>query len=269
MPSTAYWQRKVVLITGASAGLGAELARAWAAEGAKVVLAARGAEALEAIAGELRGRGADVLAVPCDVTDPAQIAKLFEQLTAVYSRLDVLVNNVGRSTRGRAIESSPDEFRELLEINFLSAVQCTRAAAPMLEASRGHVVNIGSLAGKSAARWLGAYPPSKFALSAYSQQLRLEWAEAGVHVLLVCTGPIARDAARTYSGASDLPEAAQRAGGGIRTRAIDPDDLARRIVRACEKRQPELVVPGRARLLLAVAQLFPRLGDYLVRRLTS
>jgi short-subunit dehydrogenase len=128
-------------------------------------------------------------------------------------------------------------------------------------------VNIGSLAGKSAARWLGAYPASKFALTAYTQQLRLELAPEGIHVLLVCPGPIARPDARRYDD-SGLPPEAQRPGGGVRTRAIDPAELAQRILRACEQRQPELVVPWRARLLFAISQLSPRWGDALIQRLT-
>jgi short-subunit dehydrogenase len=132
------------------------------------------------------------------------------------------------------------------------------------------VVNIGSLAAKSAARWVGAYPATKHAVAAYSQQLRLELGPAGLHVLLVCPGPIERQTERLYplEGLEDVPERARRPGAGVRLRAIAPERLAAAILRATERRRPELVVPGRARLLFVLAQLFPRLGDWLVLRKT-
>ena len=132
------------------------------------------------------------------------------------------------------------------------------------------MVNIGSLGAKSAARWLGAYPATKFAVAAYSQQLRLELGPQGLHVLLVCPGPIQRSDPRLYplAGLEDVPEHARRPGAGVKTRAIAPGRLAEMILRACQRRQPELVVPGRARLLFALSQLFPRLGDWIVLRRT-
>jgi len=132
------------------------------------------------------------------------------------------------------------------------------------------VVNIGSLAAKIASRWVGAYPASKHAVAAYSQQLRLELGPAGLHVLLVCPGPIARDNPRLYplEGLEDIPPRARRPGAGVRTRLIPPEKLVSRILLACEHRKPELVIPAKARLLLAIAQLSPRLGDWIVRRAT-
>ncbi len=120
-----------------------------------------------------------------------------------FGRLDVLVNNAGRSMRGKVLDTTPEQFRELMELNLIGLVRCTRAAAPHLLQQRGHVVNIGSLGAKSAARWLGAYPATKFAVAAYSQQLRLELGPQGLHVLLVCPGPdpAQRSAAVSLGGA--------------------------------------------------------------------
>ena len=107
-------------------------------------------------------------------------------------------------------------------------------------------------------------------MAAYSQQLRLELGEQGLHVLLVCPGPIERAAARLYplEGLEEVPERARRPGAGLKTRPIPPERLARDILRACQFRRPELVVPGSARWLFALAQLFPRLGDWVVLRKT-
>ena len=195
---------------------------------------------------------------------------MVEATVARHGRLDLLVNNAGRSARGEILATSVEEFQRLLDLNFFSVVRCTQAAAPHLQRSRGHVVNIGSLSAKAATRYLGAYPVSKFAVAAYSQQLRLEWEPHGVHVLLVCPGPIVRvDAGRRYDQeAADLPESARGPGGGVQLRGIDADWLAREILRACERRQLELVVPAKARCLFAIAQLWPRLGDWILKRKT-
>jgi short-subunit dehydrogenase len=157
-----------------------------------------------------------------------------------------------------------------MELNLIALVRCTQAAMPHLLKRRGHVVNIGSLAAKSASRWVGAYPATKHAVAAYSQQLRLELGSEGLHVLLVCPGPIARDDERLYplEGLEELPERARRPGAGVKTKAIAPQKLAAAILRACQRRRPELVMPGKARLLFALAQWCPRLGDWIVLRST-
>jgi short-subunit dehydrogenase len=136
--------------------------------------------------------------------------------------------------------------------------------------SRGHVVNIGSLAAKMASRYLGAYPASKFALSAYTQQLRLELGPQGLHVLLVCPGPLARDKVRTYGAEEmpNLPDEARRPGAGAKVKPIDPEWLAERILDACLKRRAELIVPARARLLFVFQAISPRLGDWLLTKMT-
>jgi NAD(P)-dependent dehydrogenase (short-subunit alcohol dehydrogenase family) len=261
---------KVFLVTGASEGLGRAIAEAFSEAGAKVVMAARGEEALQEAAAAIRARGRECLAVPADVSRDEDVAALVARTVEHYGRLDGLVNNVGVSMRGTALETPVDEYRRLLELNLLTSVRCTRAAASQLIEHRGHLVNIGSLSGKIASRWLGAYPASKFALSAYTQQLRLELAPRDVHVLLVSPGPIAREKPRTYGADKQpaLPEEARRPGGGAKIKAIDPCWLARRIVRACQRREPDLVVPAKARLLFALMQLSPRLGDWVLGRMT-
>ena len=264
----ANWHQKVVLVTGGSKGLGMAIARAFSQRGARVAIAGRDARRLEAVATDLCQNAENVLAVPADVTRQEDVDRAIRATIDRFGRLDVLVNNVGRSMRGEALATTPEDFQSSWDVNFLSAVRCTRAAADHLIKSRGHIVNIGSLASKSAVRFLGAYPAAKFALAAYSQQLRLELAEKGIHVLLVCPGPIARPEVRYESQTGNLPESARKPGAGVKIRGIDGTYLAERIVRACERRQLELVMPGRARLLFALAQLSPRLGDWIVRRMT-
>ncbi len=267
----SYWLGKAALVTGGSAGLGQALVTALAAAGAKVTLAARSADRVRAVADELAAAGYDVTGVAADVTVAADVEALVAGAVQRYGGLDLLINNAGRSDRGQVLETEPERFAELWDLNFLGTVRCSRAAVPHLEKSRGHLVNIGSLASKSVTQFLGAYPASKFAVADYSQQLRYELQPRGVHVLLVCPGPIARpDQGQRYDAQAEaLPAAARRPGGGVKLKGIAPQRLAAQVLRACRRRQAELVVPGRARLLFALAQLSPALGDWIVKRMSS
>ncbi len=265
-----FWNGKVVLVTGGSSGLGRELAEGFARAGAKVAIAALEAEAVEATTRDLQGLGADALGVHADITRQEDVDSLLAQTLDRFGRLDALVNNAGRSMRGKLLDTTPEQFRDLMELNLIALVRCTRAALPHLLARRGHVVNIGSLASKSAARWVGAYPATKHAVAAYSQQLRLELGPEGLHVLLVCPGPIARDDPRLYAleGLEEVPQQARRPGAGVKVGPTSPEKLVRAILRACERRRPEIVMPAKARLLFAISQAFPALGDWVILRRT-
>ena len=263
----SFWQDKVVLVTGGSSGLGRVIAETFAAAGAKLTITGLEADAVRQAGDEIRAGGAEVFDVCADITRQEDVDRLFARTLERFSRLDVLVNNAGRSMRGKVLDTTPEQFRDLMELNLIAVVRCTRAAVPHLLRQRGHVVNIGSLAAKSAARWVGAYPATKFAVAAYSQQLRLELGPEGLHVLLVCPGPIQRRDARLYplEGSEDVPKSARAPGAGVRVQAIPSQELAQKILQACQRRRPELIVPGKARLLFAISQLWPSLGDWIVR----
>lgn len=265
-----YWKNKAILITGGSAGLGFALAEAGARAGARVAIVARDPVKLQTALAKLQSIHPAAIALTADVTSQADVAHMMQQTLEQFGSLDMLINNVGVSMRGEALKTPPEEYARLFECNFLSVVRCTQAAAPHLIASRGHVVNIGSLAAKAAARFLGAYPASKFPLAAFSQQLRLELGPEGVHTLLVCPGPLRRDDAheRYRQQAEHLPPEAMKPGGGVKLKGIDPTSLARQIFLACERRQPELIVPWKAKWLFALSQLWPSWGDWLIRKMT-
>jgi short-subunit dehydrogenase len=263
---SSYWNNKTCLVTGASAGLGLAIARALAAHGATVLLTARDEKRLQQAVENLQASGGSAFALPADVTCQEDIDRLAAAVRRDFGGLDFLCNGAGRSTRRRVLETTVEEFQSLWELNFLATVRTTRAFADLLLARRGHLVNIGSLAGKVAPRYLGAYPASKHALSAYCQQLRLELEPEGLNVLLVCPGPIRRDddTPRYATEAPDVPASAQAPGGGAKLKGLDPAWLAERILTACQRRESELVVPAKARLLLALSQLSPRWGDWLL-----
>jgi short-subunit dehydrogenase len=268
----ASWREKICLVTGGSAGLGRAIGHALAESGAKVILVARRKEPLEAFAAELRAAGRHATAISGDVAWQEDVDRIAASVASEFGRLDVLCNCAGRSTRGAVLETTPEDFQQLIDVNFLATVRMTRALAPQLIASGGHLVNIGSLASKVAPKYMGGYPASKFAVAAYTQQLRLELGPQGVHVMLACPGPIQRDeagpryAAGVSVGVGDVPNAAQAPGAGARVSAIPPERLAAAILKACERRQPELVVPAKARLLFAISQLSAGWGDWLLNK---
>jgi NAD(P)-dependent dehydrogenase (short-subunit alcohol dehydrogenase family) len=267
----SYWTDKVAVVTGGSAGLGLHIARALVEAGARVTIAARDPSRLASAAASLSRPDRECTSIATDVTRQEDCTALVRQVLAKRGRIHALVHCAGRSTRGEIAATTAQQFSELIDTNFLSAVRLTTAALPVLLHKPSHLVLIGSLASKSAAPYLGAYPASKFPLAAYAQQLRLELGPRGLHTLLVCPGPIRRDDAgeRYAHEAANLPPEARRPGGGVKLQGIDPAWLAGRVLRACERRQAELIVPARAKLLLAISDLWPSLGDWIVRRMTK
>ncbi len=264
-----FWQGKTALITGGTSGFGRRIAEALGKEGANLALfglePALGEKARE----ELSSRGVNVVALSGDVTREEDIQRTVHTVMTRFGRIDLLVNAAGRTDRGWIMQSDLNELEKLFQLNVFGAVRMTKAALPFLLEKRGHVVNIGSLAAKSASRWVGGYPMTKHALAAFTQQLRLEQRDEGLHVLLVCPGPIQRDDDRLYPLKQEgIPDSALRPGAGVKVSKINPDKLAEKILLYCEKRKPELVVPWKARLLFAIEALFPRLGDWLVLKNT-
>ena len=268
--STGFWQDKIVVVTGGSSGLGRIIAEAFGKAGAKLALVALENGDVHCTADEMAESGIETLPICADITKQEDVDRVFDTVVLQYGKIDVLVNNAGRTMRGHVLETKPEQFQALFDLNVLGTIRCTQAAAPHLLQTRGHIVNIGSLAAKSASRWIGAYPVSKFAVAAFSQQLRFELGPQGIHTLLVCPGPIQRDVERLYQleGTESIPENACKPGAGVKVGKIDPQWLAAKILNACERRKPELVLPAKAKLLFAIAQIWPALGDWLVLKNT-
>ena len=166
--SATYWTGKVALVAGGSSGLGRAIAVELARQGARVAIAARGSGPIDAVVAELRAAGAEVLGIAADVTRQADVDRLVDETVTRFGRLDLLVNAVGRSARGAALSTTPEEFAELLELNLLAAVRMTRAAAPHLLRSYGHLVNIGSLAASLPADTWVAIRPVNSRLAGYT-----------------------------------------------------------------------------------------------------
>jgi len=186
-----YFFGRVVLITGASRGIGRALAHAFAAQGARVVLAARNQDELKDVAAECNyyNPALDPLVVPTDVTDVAQLTRLVDRALNHFGRIDILVNNAGIRQGGAFASLSPQAIDQHLEVNLLAAVHLTRLALPsMLERGSGYIVNVGSAAGRHTEPYFVAYGTSKHGLAGLTEGLRRELAPRGIHVMLVAPG---------------------------------------------------------------------------------
>ncbi len=185
------FQGKVIVITGASSGIGAAAARAFAAEGGHVVLAARSAAPLEAVAGEIVAAGGRALAVPLDVCDPGAPERLLERAARELGGIDVLVNNAGVNHRGAVEERTPAELAQIVAINLTAPILLTRAVLPYLRRrGAGAIVNVASLAGRVPLPHEATYSATKFGLRAFSFALAGELAGSTIKVAVVSPGPV-------------------------------------------------------------------------------
>jgi len=179
---------KTVLVTGASSGVGAAAARLFAAEGARVVLAARTAGALDAVAKEI---GANALAIPTDVSDPEQIRALVEGTVQATGAIHVLVNNAGYNHRGPVAECDAAELGRIVDVNLRGPILLTRFALPILkQQQRASIVNVASIAGQIPLPEEATYSATKFGLRGFSMALAEELRGSSVRVSIVSPGPI-------------------------------------------------------------------------------
>ena len=265
-----YWKNKIVVITGGSDGLGRAIGIEFVRVGATVLLLARDPERLNLAVDQITELilPGQIFGVVADVTNDSSVQQAIDQIIAQHGQIDGWVNNVGKSTRVALVDCRVEQYRELMELNFYSAVRCTLAVIPYLEKTGGHLVNIGSLASKTGWPFVAPYATSKHALAAFHHQLRLEGPQT-IHYLHVCPGPIKRaDAGVRYAvEAAGMGSAAAQPGGGVKLKGIEPAHLAAKIERACRQRRPDLVIPLRARLLFMLAQCCPVWTDNLLRRM--
>lgn len=233
---TAPASPRVICITGAAGGLGTALAEAFLARGDLVVLTDREAAPLAERAATV-GDPARVIAVPGDVTDEGDRAALVAAITARAGRLDVLVHNAGITHRSPAMRTDPAVIRRVMEVNYHGPVALTARCLPLLRASRGAIVGVGSMAGWMPVPGRAGYGASKAALAQYLEVLRLELAADGVHVLMAYPSfldtPIERNALGADGGPATHPRSTA---GRVRSAAWQ----AARIVSALEARRAEV-----------------------------
>ena len=248
------WRGKIVVITGASSGIGEEAAKQLAAKGAVVCLVARRAEELARVAADITAAGGSAHCYPTNLAENDSVDACIAALLASQPRIDVLVNNAGRSIRRPLLESldRPHDFERTIQLNYLAVVRLTLGLLPrMLEQGNGHVINVSSVAALMTTPRFAAYLASKSAVDAFSRSLRIELAEKGIAVTsinypLVKTAMTAPTAVYKYLPQMDVADAAAWI-----VEAIDKRPARRTIRAALAFQVATVVMPGPALKLLA------------------
>ncbi len=256
----ASMQGKTVVITGASAGIGEELAVALASRGASLVLAARGEEALARVKQRCEQAGGRAITVGTDVAEPEACRHMVERAVEAFGGIDVLVNNAGISQWARFEETTDlSVFERLMRVNYLGAVYCTHHALPHLKARRGLLVAISSLTGKTGVPTRAGYAASKHAMQGFFDSLRIELLGTGVDVLVVSPGFVATDIRSRALGPDGKPLQASKRDESKDNMSVE--ECVAQTVRAIERREREVVMTAKGKVGLFLKLLAPRLVD--------
>lgn len=246
-------------MTGASSGIGAAAARAFAALGARVGLLARRRGRLEALSGEISAAGGETLVLPADVADASAVHRAVAELLARWGRVDVLVNNAGVGLTATVEATTLDEFSRLHAVNVLGTVAPTLAVLPaMRQARSGHIITVSSVVGRRAMPLGAAYSMTKFAQVAFSESLRVELKRLGIYVSVVY--PIRT--ATEFFEAQLRREPRQLPGGPIQS----AEQVARAIIRCARRPRPEVYPFWPARILALLSATAPGFVDLIIRR---
>lgn len=251
---------KIVLITGASSGIGALMAQRFADKGAIPILTARSEAKLEEIAGSLQTPHA---VYPLDVTNTEQVLRVVGQILERYGRIDVLINNAGYGLFAPFIEAPLTDFTEMMDVNYMGIVRCTKAVLPsMLAARSGHIVNVASMAGKIGTAKSTAYAATKHAVLGFTNSLRQELSGTGVSLTAVNPGPIA----------TPFFDRADPSGNYVKSIAkfmLTPDKVVKELIDAVERNVPEKNLPFAANVGVKLFHLFPNTFNRLAARLLN
>lgn len=242
MPQTVV--DKVVIVTGASSGIGAATAREFARQGALVVLAARRTDALKEQVATITEEGGRALAIPTDVTEIEQVIQLVERTRATFGPIDILVNNAGANWGKPFVDTSADEITNLLQVNLLGAMLLTRVVLPeMQQRHAGAIISVGSVASHVAIEPL--YSAAKSGVRGFSLALRRQLAGSGISVSLVSPGNIHTQMT-----------------SAIQERMPEPEFVARTIVSLVSTPRREVILPLKYHSIVWLDRLLPGLADF-------
>jgi len=250
-------REKIVLITGASEGIGAATAVAFARRGAILAVTARSEDRLRALGLP------QAFVVPGDLTDSSDRRRIVEATLAHYGRIDILINNAGVGTYARAYEAPLDQVRTMFELNFFAVLEMTQlAASAMRKQGSGMIVNVSSIVGLVTMPWSTLYSASKYAVCSLTDGLRLELRPFGIHAMAVCPGYV-----RTGFQSHVLAGGAPANMAGVRNRfAITAEQCAEAIARGVERNARTVATPRVGWVMVAAARLLPRFVDAQMER---
>lgn len=250
---------KVIIITGASSGIGLATAKECARQGAKIVVAARSGELLQDIVNELSNQGSEALAVITDVTKEDDCKKLVLAAIEKFGKIDVLINNAGISMRALFCDVDISVLKKVFDVNFWGAVQCTKYALPYLIQSKGSVVGVSSVAGIIGLPGRTGYSASKYALHGFLETLRIENLRNGLHVLIMCAGFTKSDIRKKALTADGTPQ-------GFTPREEEkmmlPEDVAKSIIKAIHRRRNYVILTLEGKMTALVKRIAPRFLEY-------
>jgi short-subunit dehydrogenase len=254
----------VTIITGASKGIGAELARQMAAQGAMLALVARDRAALEKVAAECVALGARAEVIVADVAVEEDCRRMVERAIASFGRIDTLVNNAGATMWAR-FEDIADMgiLARIMQVNYMGAVYCTHYALPHLKAAKGRLVGISSLAGRTGVPTRSGYAASKHAMTGFFDTLRIELADSGVSVTMIYPGFVSTGIRENASGPDGKPIQVSPVKEG---EVMSVEECARITLKAITARKREVVMTGRGRIGLFLKLVAPGLIDRIARR---
>ena len=253
---------KLVLITGASSGIGAAAAKAMAKEGARVVLLARSEKALAQVAGEIASIGGMAWTYRVDLTDPKAIAAVGTQISRQLGTPDILVNSAGAGKWRFVDETSPIEAVECMTVPYFAAFNIVHTFLPaMLRRKSGHIVNISSVGSKFVWPGATAYLAARWALAGFTEALRADLAGSGIHVTLLEPGVVKSPYWEHNPGSRErIPKLAKL------IPELIPEEVARAIVRGVERKRRNIVIPFIMRLTCGLHAVFPGLIQWLVTK---
>jgi short-subunit dehydrogenase len=256
-PTLKELQEQVIVITGASSGIGLATAEAAARAGAKLVLAARSERVMDDVVERIRAEGGEAIFVPCDVSDLEQVRKVAKAAVDRFGRIDTWINNAGLSIYGRLDEVSEADHRRLFDINFWGVVHGSVTALPILRAQGGALINVGSEVSDAVVPLQGMYTASKHAVKGYTDSLRVEIEQidkAPISITLI--QPTAVDTPFPQHARNYLPNEPM-----LPRPRIDPEDVAQAILDAAVRPTRDRKVGAMAVLNTATSKFVPRLAD--------
>jgi len=253
-------QGKVAVITGASMGIGEEIARLFASEGAKLVLCSRDLGRTEAARRRIGAQ--DAISVACDVSRREQVDALARAAMDKFGRIDILINNAGFGLNDSLANLDIAQARQLFDTNLFGAMECMQAVIPVMKKQGGgDIVNISSVSGHISTPYMSVYAASKHAMQAIGMASRLELRRHNINVLTVSPGYIATDFSRNMLKGSS----GQRVSGSVKY-AVTADVVAKATLRGLVKRKREVIVPWFYRPLIKLYENFPGLVEWSFRR---
>ena len=250
-------KNKVVIITGASSGIGKACAEVFSKAGSSVVIAARNADKLGLVECELK-KFSNLLKVTADVSKEEDCKRLINETVNHFGGIDVLINNAGLSMRALFEEVNLNVLRELMDVNYWGTVYCTKYALPYLQKNKGSITGISSIAGKKGLPGRSGYSASKFAMEGFLEAVRIENMKKGIHVLVACPGFTA-SGIRKSSLLKD--GTAQGESPRDEKKMMQPEAVAQKIYHAVVNRKRDLVLTSDGKLTVWLDKFFPSFMD--------